>query len=107
MCDHYTRARAGGSKQLHTSPVLGILLGSRSGAVTTVVDATDIVFECDSRGDVSINKPELVKKISLWTSMGHDKTTSLLGWYAFGAAAAAWHVSLHRTVRSVSRRRCF
>lgn len=87
--------QVGGARLPPGSVVLGVLFGQRKEDRVTIVDATDAVYDCVGSGIV-VNKTELSKKITLWTTM--DRATEFLGWYSFGVAASCEHFELHSMV---------
>ena len=98
VCDHYTRVQVGGSKEPTSVAVVGMLFGKRDEDGVTIVDATDAVYESNGSGNTSFNMPELTKKIKLWTTMGENRATEMLGWYSFGLTATAEHLKIHSVV---------
>jgi COP9 signalosome complex subunit 6 len=86
----------GGSKLPSNYPVIGLLFGIQTGLDVSIIDATDALYEVDSKGEVVLHCAEIEKKKGLWTAVYANY--EMLGWYTLAndCIATPSHMSIHR-----------
>jgi len=92
IADHFTRVKQGGSPQAPTQPAVGLLMGTRRGLQSNILDAADLSYT-DNGTETVIAESQIETKRALTRAVYPDY--EVLGWYTIAEGLEALHARIH------------